>query len=523
MIPLLLEPPLWLAMRSGLTSLAIALSAGLLHRFVLIPGLRWLHQGTRDAGERVLANLGRLVFLTTVTWALVPHVGYLPLAFARGIRYAAIVALVVLSIETFRTGIFDTITRTRGQRPVPAIFRDILFALIYGIAGLVFSGTVLHLDLTPVLTGSAILSVVFGLAMQDTLSHLFAGLALHADSPFKIGDWITLDDLTGRVIEVTWRSTKIVTTRHQLHVIPNATLSKGRIANHQGFTRHHAETIDFCVSYDDPPSQVRQVFERVVRRIPDILEEPAPDLVIRDFGESGVHYQAFVWILDSGQARVIRGQFLELLWYHLKRSGLTIPFPTRTLHMVDSEKRREETIQEIEQTLRTIDIFACMDESSISWLARTARTVHYKAGERIFTRHDLGDSLFIIRQGLVHLTLDPEQRRMTRPFAILDKGEFFGEMSLLTGELRSASADAATDCDLLEIDHHQLAPLLEEHPEFLHRISMVIGDRQASIDAVEAESAIDADRPGGQDSKDSQREVRSLETFERIRRFFKLR
>jgi len=508
--------------RAALEVAAIAVPSWLLMRQVLFPTIRWLHRGRPHVGELAISRLQRLGALATLTWALVPMAALVPPVVSKGIRYAAIISLVVFAIESLRTGVFDALMGSGGRRPVPAIFRDILFAGIYGLAALLFSGLVLHLDLTPVLTGSAILSVVFGLAMQDTLSQLFAGLAIHADSPFKIGDWITLEDVTGRVIEVTWRSTKIVTTRHQLHVIPNATISKGRIANHQGFTRHHAELVEFSVSYDDPPSQVRSVFDKVVRRIPDILDNPAPDLVIREFADSGVHYQAFLWIVDAGQARLIRGQFLELLWYHLRRSGLSIPYPTRTIHLVDQEKRREETVQEIEAVLRGIDLFACMDEGSIGWLAKTARTVHYKAGERIFTRHDIGDSLFVIRQGLVHLTIDPEQRRVTRPFAILEEGGLFGEMSLLTGEARTASADAATDCDLIEIDHHQLAPLLEEHPEFLQRISLVIADRQARIDAVQADHPDDVPLPG-EFGNETAREVRSLEMFERIRKFFKLR
>lgn len=501
-------------------ALSIVLAGIALFRLFLRPLLFWLLRGETERSADVLKRLVAPYLMTVAVSAANAFRGLLGREVDWWLGALLIPALVVLVVESLRLVVVDAFLAARRGRAVPKILRDIVFGLIYATAFLAYLGSVFRIDLTPVLTTSAILSVVIGMALQDTLGNLFAGLAINLDRPFTLGDWVSIDGATGQVVEITWRATKILTRRHETLVFPNNAVSKARVLNYQLAAGWYAEAIEFNGPFDVPPERVRAVALAVAREIPGIRTEPEPELLLIKFGDFAVTYRANLWISDHAASLGLRSRFQELLWYRLQREGIEIPIPQRSVRRQDAAAQDEAREREHRHALAKVDVFACMDDESLTALARKVRSVHYARGERIFRQGDLGGSLYIIKEGTVTLSLDEAGGGNTRPFASLQAGDVFGEMSLLTGAPRSASTTAATDCEFLVIEHLHLAPLLEAHGEFARTISQIIAERQSKTESAKASLALSRELTVAQ--APGEVEAASYEIFNRIRSFFKL-
>lgn len=430
----------------------------------------------------------------------------------------------IFTIEALRLGVADYLLKFRTKHAVPKILRDILFGLIYATTALAYLGTTFKIDLTPLLTTSAILSVVIGMALQDTLGNLFAGVAINLDPPFKLGDWISLDGRLGQVVEITWRATKIVTLENELRVIPNNLISKAELINYQVPAPYYGELIDFGCPYEVSPSRVREIAMLVAAEIPGVRKDPAPTVQLLRFDAYSIVYRVKLWLDNHGESNPIRSHFQELLWYRFQREKIDFPYPQQEIRHSELQSRHALKLQQNREALQRVDILACMGPGPLEQLAEKASVICYAAGERIFRQGDTGNSLFVIKRGMVSLSLDQHGSKHTRPFTTLGEGNFFGEMSLLTGDKRSASARAAADCELVVIEHHQLAPLLEQHSDFLRLISEAMTERSKKLESTRANlerhvTQLEAAVPAGETEAEAEP---GKELLGRIRGFFKL-
>lgn len=506
-------------LRAAALSIGILVAGFATFRLVFGRLVRWLYRAQPEQARLVLGRLA-LAFLPLL---LLLSANAFRGSFGKqadwwlGALLAPAIAL--FAVETLRHCVADYLLRARSGPAVPKILRDMAFGLVYAVSGLTYLGTVFKVDLTPLLTTSAILSVVIGMALQETLGNLFSGIAINLDRPFNLGDWVAIDGDQGRVVEITWRATKIMVRGGEMLIIPNNTLSKAKVLNYRQTAPAYYENIELGLPYDAPPNRLRQLALEVAAAVPEIRTAPAPRVDLLQYGDSAIVYRFRFWMDDCTQAIPVRSAFLEGLWYRLHREGIAIPFPTRTVHLEDARARSSEAEAANLRALRKVDIVACMDPDSIHALAAKAQAHHYAPGERIFAQGDVGDSLYVIKAGTVTLSL--AESGEARSLATLREGDFFGEMSLLTGERRSASADAATDCELLVIDRRHLAPLLEAHPEFMRRISQTIAARRQDTESIIA-SLAEAREATVPQAAPAEVEATSNEIFNRIRSFFKL-
>lgn len=509
-------------LRAGTFALGAILASVLLFRGGLQPLVGWLYRGRSDRAPRVLQRLNKPYVLASLLTAAQAFRGLFGERVDWWLGALLIPAITVVAIELIRQALVDTLLAPRSGRAVPKILRDIAFGVIYATTFLAYLGSVFKVDLAPFLTTSAILSVVIGMALQDTLGNLFAGLAINLDRPFELDDWIMIEGQVGRVVEITWRATKIVTRRHEMIIIPNNALAKTKVQNFGLPQPRYAEAIDLQAPYDTPPHRLKEIVVSVAATVRGVLADPAPEVRLLQFGDSGIVYEILLWIEDCGDAPRLRSQFQESLWYHFQREGISLPYPTRTVEMADLQGRRDDQMRENVRALRRLDVISCMDPASIEVLARKARLVHFGPGERIFTQGDPGESLYIIKRGRVVLSLDERGGRDTRPFAHLEEGDFFGEMSLLTGEARTASAHADSDGEFLVLEHHHLAPLLEDQPDFMRRISLTIAERRQNMMTAKVTLAHERENVALHPHANQAVEETSNEILGRIRAFFKL-
>ncbi len=369
---------------------------------------------------------------------------------------------------------------------VPAILRQLI-----GVAVLMAAiSLVLTLgykkEITGLIATSGIAAVIVGFAMQDLISNVIAGFSIHMTRAYKVGDWLLLDDgRRAEVREVNWRSTRLIDNDQVSFELPNNEIVKGRIVNLNRPSDEHAIRMRFGLDYDVPPSVAKAALLESTREVQGLLGNPAPNVFLVEFADSAIIYELRVWMRQARLFNQCCDQIRTNLWYELKRRNLRIPFPIRTL-----EKRTPNVPAHLERaqggavdTVRSSGVLACLSEEQARELVRAGEIRLHGDGEAIVRRDEEGSSMFVVLDGRVAVTARSESGgRIT--LAQLGVGECFGEMSLLTGEKRSATVRAEGDVLLLAIRKEHLAPLLEEVPELVERMSELLEQRHlATVEA----------------------------------------
>lgn len=230
--------------------------------------------------------------------------------------------------------IFDVVlTRTRFR--VPSLVRDLIHLSILGVIVL----TILYqrgLDPLSLLTTSAVLTAVIGLALQNTIANIFAGLALHLDRTLGINDWIKVGDNVGRIAEIKWRSTLLWTEDGDLLILPNGQLLDAEVLNLSRPDNVQREQITVGFHYRHPPNEVKPILLDAARSTPGVLIDPKPDCILTDFADSAITYTLRYWIKDYTHHATIESDVRTQVWYAAQRAGLEIPFPIRTLVMANA-------------------------------------------------------------------------------------------------------------------------------------------------------------------------------------------
>lgn len=260
-----------------------------------------------------------------------PGVPWLPAALSWTLLFLGLITI----LRLLALLLFDV--HLLGQRGVrlPPLLPAVAMALVYLVTALVtLKLRFPAFDVGPLLATSAVTSLVLGLALQPILANFFAGLVISLERPFRINDWIRVGEhQEGRVVAITWRTTHLRTRDNDNIVIPNAKLAEDRVHNFYYPHPLHLERIRVPVHYKEPPYRVRRVLTDCAAGVPGTLDKPSPDVYLIAFEDSAVIYELRVWIDDVANAPRIASDLRARAWEELRRAGMTIPYPTRTLHL----------------------------------------------------------------------------------------------------------------------------------------------------------------------------------------------
>lgn len=185
---------------------------------------------------------------------------------------------------------------------VPALLINTLTALVALLAFSWLAANVFDLQIGPLLATSAAASVVLGLAMQDTLGNLFAGIAMQFDKPYEIGDWIEvtagLYKWSGQVWEVTWRATVLTGPGGELISIPNRVVGQGQVVNFSQRSQPVARDFQLPVPLVCDLEAVRTQLQQALVATPGVVAEPAPQVLLAEVVEDDVKMRLVYWIED---------------------------------------------------------------------------------------------------------------------------------------------------------------------------------------------------------------------------------
>ncbi|HXX68248.1 MAG TPA: mechanosensitive ion channel family protein [Polyangiaceae bacterium] len=486
----------------------------------LAAGLLGLAAALLPAGERRRARQGAVLLACSLVLGTARLALSNETAVSRSLLFAATFCLLASMGRSTVLLVLDVVIERRTARPTPRIFRDLSTGLIYLIVALV---ALRAIDVEPgsILTTSALLTAVIGLAMQDTLGNMVSGLALQMQRPFDVGDWIEVEgdaalQQAGRVTEVTWRATTIMTLDHVEVILPNASLAKAAIRNYSRPSPVARRRVTVGVSYTAAPAEVHEVLIGAARDAPGVLVAPAPFARTRAFADSSIEYELFFFIDDFAQAPRIEGAVRDRIYYALARRRMEIPFPTRALVLtppVDGAASSAAVGTRRTATLSNLDIVRPLPEGARRTLGERATVRLYGPGEAIVRKGEPSMELFVVERGSVAVEIPregSEREGDVVQLAELGVGQCFGEMGLLTGEPRSATVRAKTLCEVVVVDHSAFHDVLASHPEVVDRMGALLASRQAQLEAATAARGSQAP------------EERSRRLISQIREFFKL-
>jgi small-conductance mechanosensitive channel len=374
--------------------------------------------------------------------------------------------------------VFGESSKKSWRGRVPKLFSDLLRAVLVAIGAMVIYSSVWGREVKGALTALGVGSVVIGLALQEPLGNIVSGLMLLFERPLNVGDWVSAEGVTGKVIEINWRSVHILTSTRELRIVPNVRLYKGAFSNLSRPTSVRTEALQIGFSYDDPPNQVKQILSTLLAETPGILRDPAPAVRTVDYADFSIIYRITFSVAAQEDLAATRDLFMTRLWYTVRRAGLTIPFPI-TMEYSPGENPGAPKVPPHEW-LRNYPRFkpALQAENSTE-----PRVVEFAAGETIQAHHKAFPGFALILQGQARLTATSANKEVVQVGEV-GPGECFGDQLTAGSSSDSLGITALTDVRAMVFDGKTIGKLLQHSPGLASEIGDALESRrQASMAA----------------------------------------
>src|SRR5213082_79631 len=468
----------------------------------------------RRAGVR-LGLVFRLFSLILAFYAAISVYG-VHAPWRRHVGAAAILLSTALVVALVNRYVWDFYFEKKKRTPIPHFLREVMAGIIFLIVLLFVLSFGYHAEnqLKGILAGSGVVAIILGFAGQNFLAGIIGGISIQLNRPYKGGDWLQVGERFAEVMEINWRSTRLRTNDGIYLDIPNNEMVSHEIVNLHYPTEVHAMRIRVGVEYKNPPNVVKEALYRSASTADGVLTQPKVKVFLVDFGESACIYEIKYYMGNHSRINEINDAVRTNVWYELKRQGITIPFPIRTLHV---ERRAApvayEDYDEARTVLREEPLFECLSDAQIDNLVKEARLNYFGRGERVIQEGAEGASMFVLVRGAARVWVSKNGTSI--PVATLSAGDCFGEMSLLTGENRTATVQAESDCYVLEIGKPVMADVIRDTPDCLERLSELLARRKLENEGALKEAASHA--------LNQRKEREYTATFlHRLRTFFEL-
>lgn len=428
----------------------------------------------------------------------------------------AILLLGLLLIRLAGLTLFRALLPAVALHP-PRILEDILIVLGYigwGLVRLRYAG----LDLSGLVTTSAVITAILAFAMQDTLGNILGGLALQLDNSIRIGDWIKIDDVIGRVIEVHWRHTALRTTNGEIVVLPNSLLMKSKVivvGSEQ--VQQVRRWVYFGTSPELAPQRVISAIEQAISiaDIPHVGKQPMPNCMLLEFNQEGTARYALRYWLTELQADVATDSAVRVhLYAAMQRQGFPLLSPRLDVSLTTESSERESRQRDLElvrrqEALLRVELFSLLSTEELTHVATHLTVAPFAQGDVITRQGAVAHWLYLLISGEADVWYEPPSQGR-RHLVTLHAGQVFGEMGLMTGEPRRATVTARTDAECYRLDKASFEQVMQSRPELAEGFARILTERSQQLVAVQH------DQPAENHEQQSARILAS------IRRFFRL-
>jgi CRP-like cAMP-binding protein len=278
-----------------------------------------------------------------------------------------------------------------------------------------------------------------------------------------------------------------LTVEHNEVFIPNGKVLSEAVVNYSLPDATVVRKLAVGVSYGIAPNKVRSTVLEVLSTVPGVAKRPAPVVRVTGYGDFAVHYEIRYPLADFSSHVDTETEIMNLLWYRFKRNGIEIPMPIRDInvrqvtpesHQAEKERRAEEILGLMEK----VEILTPLSKEELKRLVGRLSVMSYAAGEIPVRQGEPGDSFYIIKSGKVSVVVE-KSAGDSAVVAVLGAGNFFGEMSLLTGAVRTASIQVQDDAEFIVVDKESFRSTLAGNPSIAESMSRILSERQAGLDA----------------------------------------
>jgi small-conductance mechanosensitive channel len=389
---------------------------------------------------------------------------------------------------------------------VASIAEDIILLVVYG-AFIIARLHIIGLDPSSLLTTSAIITAVLAFAMQDTLGNILGGVALQLDNSLQLGDWVKLDDVTGKVYKIRWRQTTIQTRNGELVVVPNSQLMRGRFTVFGGDNRAvwpWRRWVWFNVTHDSAPADVIRKVEKEIltAEIPNVVHDPAPTCVLMEFGPGYGRYALRYWMLDPRPDDPTDSAVRVHVLAALQRGGMQLAVPEQSVHITKENEAYRESVRQREvgrrvTDLRKVELFSGLQEAELRTIGERLIPAPFARGSIIFEQGDQAHWLYLLASGEVDQLIDIPGHPRQHVRTIL-AGSTFGERGVMTGERRRQTMVARTDVLCYRLDQATVEEVIRSRPEIAEAIADILWRRDVQIHdfvARFAEAGVDLQSP----------------------------
>jgi small-conductance mechanosensitive channel/CRP-like cAMP-binding protein len=435
-----------------------------------------------------------MVVLTTLHLITIPIVAFLEWrglgVSARGVRLAAYLFEVLAGVGIAGTIVFS-LALPRVRLPAPQILQDVVMAAAAIVAGFLVASHA-GFNLSGLIATSAVLTAVIGFALQDTLGNVMGGLALQLDDSLRPGEWIKVNDVSGKVREIRWRYTAVMTRNGEVVLIPNGVLMKSQVTliGHGLQPGRSRRWVYFNVDFRYQPSDVIEAVESALRSapIPLVAAQPPPQCVLMDIGDSQCRYAVRYWLTDPQVDDPTDSTVRTRIFFALARARIKLSMPAHAVFMTqdDEARGREKRSEELERqmkALRQVDVLRSLEAKDLQQLADELRYAPFTRGEVLTRQGAEAHWLYLIVDGTVSVRVRNDDTELEREVNQLGPGNFFGEMSLMTGEPRTATVVALGDVECYRLSAESFRRVIAARPEQAEDFAEVLAQRKALLDS----------------------------------------
>jgi small-conductance mechanosensitive channel/CRP-like cAMP-binding protein len=461
--------------------------------YVAAAFLLWLLLSRRRPPEERRALRSALLLLV-IHLLLLPVAGLLRHASSPLYGEARLLSLAFLALCAVRLAadLFFGVLLPRVGWRTSRILQDVVMAAA-SIVALFSLASRAGLNVAGLVATSAVVTAVVGLALRDTLGNVIGGLALQTDRSIRIGDWIKVGEVEGRVVEIRWRYAAVETRNGETLIVPNSLLTGEKVmvlGRRQGQPLQWRRWVHFNVDFQHPLTEVSQVVLGALQEasLGGVSSEPPPDVVVVDFQAGYARYAVRYWLTDLQADVAVDSQIRTRVYFALQRAGLSLSLPAHSIFLTEESRERRQELQESErgrrlQALQRVELFRPLSEEDRQFLAESLHYAPFAAGEVLTRQGAEAHWLYLIVEGRVAVRVAVADGGLDREVAQLGEGDFFGEMSLMTGEPRSATVVALTPVRCYRLDKAAFQEILRRRPSLADPVAEILARRRVGLTA----------------------------------------
>jgi len=372
--------------------------------------------------------------------------------------------------------IVDIYLRLHTQAEVPSFLRDAVRLVVYLTVAMISLRLVFKIDVSAIVTTTTVITAVIAFAMQSTLTNALSGFSIQTDKLMERHNWISIKEkgIFGEIVNIGFRYTTLRTLDNTLEMVPNSIIMQNVVTFYGNADTDDkpAVALEVMLNYDTPPERAKELLCKVLLDEPEVLTTPEPVVWLHSFGDSGITYHLRFWIRDPSRKLIVQDVICSQVWYAVNREGSSFPFPHRQIITAEAKLPFTFSGAHVAGELRQSELFAMLDEATIVSLAERVPVRVFGPGEVVVRQRQGGSSLFIVLKGELEVSVDGAV------VGSICEDSFFGEMSLLTGEPRSATVRARREVWLAEVTKELMEPLLRANPAVMEMLSTILAGRE---------------------------------------------